>query len=90
MPVNHLKNGERRSGFIKMTLGVGFSGTVDIIWVVDFQKKMRDRLNVGEPLRAILVRSKRTVGPVMCCVAHDNGKLFYTGLMIVAEYDKVR
>jgi hypothetical protein len=48
MPVKNYQYGTTKDGYIKMILEVGFSGTVDTIWVVGYQKKMRDRSRDGK------------------------------------------
>ena len=47
MRANNYPPGDKKAGFLSMTLGAGSSGTADTIWVGEYQMKISDRSGDG-------------------------------------------
>lgn len=88
MQACRLKYDKKKVGYMKKILEVGFNGIVDIIWVVESLRKMKDKSNAEEPTKDIEQLYKRIVYLWIGNVERSKDKVFCIGLMIVGNYKK--
>jgi hypothetical protein len=90
MPANHCPSGARTDGCTPTIRAAGFNGIADIIWDAECRRKTFDRSGVGRQCDDTSGRSNFTASPVTRPAANASDRLFFTGPMIVENYDPSR
>ena len=88
MPASHYLFGEKKAGFIRGIRGGGFSGTVAIIWAVDYSKRTKHRLGDGRRCDVTWGKLGPTAGLQMPSVDLVSARPYFTGHTTQGSYKR--